>query len=347
MTYHNKLLLRRALIVLAIVAAVVFLLLLIVFFYLGRYVVYTEDGAQLVFESAAPSQSSVGGVTALPGSSLDLVTGEPISTNEVLESGKSQLEANEVRGLLLDYDTLADGTTLGEVELSSGGNNTLILEMRRGDSEMLDTQAIRTLIARAESQDVWLVAMLSCLGDSDYALENRDQAVIISGGALWIENGCYWLDPANSQVHEYLLQKIRQLADMGFDEVLLNDYYIPTNNQVVYDAGGESYETIMTRAFNNLVDDTIDLCQLSLLVTEPASGHQAFDAADRIYVFYQDGGTVRDYAESHADQYLVFITDSHDTRFDEYGKIMTEIELDVARIDTEEGEEGDGAAEEE
>lgn len=336
MTYHNKLLLKRILIILAVTAGVILLLLLIGFTYLGRYVVYTEDGAYLSFQSQSPAPEVSNPLTAGI-SGYELVTGEPISVNEG-DGDETALPDTEVSGILVDYDALLSGSDLGEIDLGSGTCNTLVLEMRRDGASLPPSQPVEELISRAKAQEIHLVAMISCLSDSEYALGHMDQAIQISGGALWMENGSYWLDPANSAVQSYLADIIRQLTAQGFDEVLLNDFYLPTDGQVVYDYDGSTGEEIMIRAYNDLVDATIDDCDLALLVTDPAQGHPAFDAADRIYVFYQDGGTVKQYAENHPDQYLVFITDSHDTRFDEYGKIETELELDVAPIQPEKEE---------
>lgn len=321
MTYRNKLLLKRTLIILAIVAAVVAVLLLIGFTYLGRYVVYTEDGAYFSFNSQPPVVSEGGTVAELP-SNIELVTGEPISTNETIGDSETALADTDVHGYLVDYATLADGTTLNEIDLTAEVCNTLVLEMRSADQPLLTTQAVTELIDRAKIQDTWLVAMVSCLSDSEYALENMDQAIRISGGALWMSSsGSYWLDPGQEPVIQYVADLIQQLADMGFDEVILNDFSLPTGDSVDYDYGDSTSTDIMLAAYNNLLDATMDSCKLSLYIEDPASGHQAFDAADRIYVYMDDGGSVKDYAENHPDQYLVFITDSHDTRFDDYGKV--------------------------
>ncbi len=321
MTYRNKLLLRRILIILAIIIAAIAILLLIGFTYLGRYVVYTEDGAYFSFNSQPPEPSTENGLVAVP-SNIELITGEPISANETIGETTTSLEDTDVKGILVDYNTLSNGSTLNEIELGSESNNTLVLEMRSADQELLTSQPVINLIERAKTQETWLVAMISCLSDSEYAEAHIDQSIQIYGGALWMSAaGSYWLDPGQEAVISYLSDIIRQLSEMGFDEVILNDFYLPTSDRIDYDYGDSSSSEIMINAYNNLLDATMDYCKLGLLITSPESGHQAFDAADRIYVYFEDGGSVKEYAENHTDQYLVFITDSHDTRFDAYGKI--------------------------
>jgi hypothetical protein len=341
MTYRNKLLLKRTLIVLGIILVVLFILGCIVFAYLGRYVVYTEDGAYFSFLAESTDDTSENG-QKITLSSIDLVTGEPISADDVLGVDDHMPEADQVEGVLVDYETLVDGTTLNSIDLTAEANNTLVLEMRKDGSDLLDTESVEHLIARAEAQGTWLVAMISCLSDSNYAAAHEDQAIEVYGGTLWTDdNGNDWLDPAQSDVIDYLAQMVVQLADMGFDEVILADFYLPTDDRIDYDTGDQSRSEIVTAAYEDLLDATIDACKLSLLITDPTQGHQAFDAADRIYVYYQDGGTAKAYIDQHPDQYVVFITDSHDTRFEEFGKIETDRELDVDPIEVETQEESE------
>ncbi len=332
MSYRNRLLLKKALLVLGIIIVVIFLLLLIGYSYLGRYVVYTEDGAYFSFHSQSASSSRE--TTAAWSGMVDVISGEPISAATV-SIGNSSIADTEVQGVLVDYITLKNGSTLNQIELGAESNNTLILELRSADQELLSSDAIDSLLARAKTQEVYLVAMISCLSDSDYALANPSLSIQISGGALWISSvGSYWLDPGQDAVITYLTELIQTVADMGFDEVLLTDFYLPTSSTVVYDYNGDSSETIMTRAFNYLVNATIDICQLSLLIDDPDAGHQAMAAAERIYVYYSDGSSVKDYAEEHSDQYLVFVTSSHDTRFNNYGKVEIGGEFTVDSVET-------------
>ena len=323
MTYRNKLLLRRILIILAVAAAVSALLLLIVFTYLGRYVVYTENGAYFSFHSQPPTPSQA--AAAAQPSAFELITGSPISANEVVGDAGIQLDDTDVSGVLVDYEALTDGSGLNSVELSAAGNNTLVLEMKTANHEILNTPAVNTLISRAKAQDTWLVAILSCLGDGNYALDHPELALRISGGAYWVsEIGTYWLDPGHQDTIAYVTGMIRTLSEMGFNEVILNDFYMPTSSSIVYDFGGKSAQDIGEAAYLSIQENTVELCKLGLLIEDPYEEHQLSNVADRIYVCFEDGSSVRRYAENHADQYLVFITGSHDTRFEDYGKVESD-----------------------
>ncbi len=324
MTYRNKLILKRLLIGLAIGVGVIGLLLLIGYTYLGRYLVYTLEGARFSFSSPSPETSAaLSGQTAAVPSNVELVMGSAISANEVLTSTNTALEDTEVRGVLVDYSTLSQGTTLNQIEVGGDNCNTLVLEMRASDQAIVSNEAVTALIQRAKNQDTWLVAVLSCLSDSEYALAHDDLALKIEGAALWMSSeGSYWLDPAQPEVLSRITERIAQLAQMGFDEVVLSDFTIPLSDSLVYDYGDSTREDIMVKAYNQLVDATVDFCKLGLQIRDPEAGHPAMVAADRIYVCFETGAYVKEYAQKHPDQYLVFITSSHDTRFDSYGKIQ-------------------------
>ena len=54
------------------------------------------------------------------------------------------------------------------------------------------------------------MAILSCLADSQYALDHPEIALRISGGAYWVSGGgSYWLDPGHPDTISYLTGMIR------------------------------------------------------------------------------------------------------------------------------------------
>ena len=326
MTYRNKLLLRRLGLILAVAAAVILLALLVGFTYLGRYVVYTEDGAAFSFLMEEASETSAAQVSPVP--EITLVTGEPIPAEDVIGDVALALRDSEVQGVLVDYASLSGTGTIGQIELGEDANNTLALELRVADRDLLSNEKVSRMISRARNQNVWLIAVISCLSDSEYALQHQEQVVKISGGAYWLSpGGSYWLDPANETVLSNLADTILQLSKMGFNEVVLSDFYLPTSSDVVYDLGGRTAEDIMASSYTTLLEATSEACKLGILITDPASGHQLQDTAERLYVYYSNGATVRDYASLHQSQYLVFVTGSHDTRFDGYGKLTADEDL--------------------
>lgn len=345
MTYRNKLRLRRFLKILGIVLLVLFVLGLIGFSYLGRYVVYTEDGAHFSFHSQSPD-STASAPPAAPIEAPVLVTGASIHEESIDEgSSMESISSTEVSGLFIDYNTLSDPAAANTVDLSTGDYNTIVMEMRIGGSDILNSTAVQELIARAKGADIRPIAMISCLDDSSYALEHPKEALQISGGALWMsDSGSYWLDPTQSGVQEYLASMIAELTGMGFEEVILNNFTFPQSASIVYNSD-TSREELLQSAYKAL--EKAVSCPMGILVKDPETGHQAFDLAEHLYIYYNDGSTLKQYVASHSDYYMIFFTSSHDTRFDAYGKIYTSKDVDYfSSRSSSTGDSADGTGDE-
>ena len=331
MTYRQKLLLKRLLITLGILLVVALLVLLIGFSYLGRYVVYTENGAHFSFSQDTTAEETLQAQAPVSGPENPvLVTGDSILEDFALADDEAiVLEDYEVNGLIVDYDTLKDGSTLNAIDFTETEYNTLVLELRANGSEILNTEPVQTLMNRAESQEVHLIAMMSCLDDREYALEHHKQALPIEGGALWVSSGgSYWLTPTNEEVQDYLVYMILTLSEMGFDEVILNNFYFPESDYIVYDTGESTRAELMAQAYQDVANTIGSRCTLGLFVSDPDAGHQAFDYAEHLYVYMSSGSDASDYSDANPDRYIVYITDSHDTRFENHGKIQADRDAD-------------------
>lgn len=327
MTYRQKLLLRRILVIIGVLIALIALVLLLGFYYLGRYVVYTEDGAYFSFGTQENTSADL--EVQAPGDTPEnpvLVTGSSIREDfALMEELEIPLEDYEINGLIVDYETLKDGSTLNEIDFTDTGYNTLVLELRTQGSELLQTAEVETLIRRAQNQDVKLIAMISCLDDREYALEHQAQALTIDGGALWVSgSGSYWLDPSDPDVQNYVEDMILELCDRGFTEVILNNFYFPESDYIDYDTGEYTRADLAAQAYETLASDLEGRCILGLYISDPDTGHQAYDLAEHLFVYINSGNSVAAYDDTHSDRYIVYITDSHDTRFDNYGKLQAE-----------------------
>lgn len=331
MTFRQKLILKRALIVIAILIALIIVALFIGYTYLGRYVVYTEDGAYFSFNKQETTVSEYEALTSGPENPV-LVTGESIYeadfTGQTLEDS---LDASEVYGIMVDYETLSAGTGLSSIEFSEAGYNTLVLEMRVSGSDILKTTPVLNLMERAKANGLKLIAKMSCLDDSDYALNNLSHALPISGGALWIgEGGSYWLDPTNESVQNYLLGMMEELIDMGFDEILLDTFYFPESQSIVYNTGDYTRAELLVEAYDHLAAVVKNRCVLGIYISNAAEmTHQAIYNAEHVYAYFASGASLKTYAETYPGVYLVFVTDSHDTRFEDYGKINSDPDIAV------------------
>ena len=90
-------------------------------------------------------------------------------------------------------------------------------------------QAVRAL---ADSGNFYLVARVTCFRDPILA-RNHVGPIMTRGGNVWFDKlGLSWTSPANQQAADYLAALCRELADMGFDEVLLDCAGYPNAGEV-------------------------------------------------------------------------------------------------------------------
>ena len=86
-------------------------------------------------------------------------------------------------------------------------------------------EAIRTLNL---TPGLHTVAIVSCFRDSAAADQNPGMAFTRVSGSLWRDGDSRrWLNPASSEARAYLCGVCRELADLGFDEILLTNAGYP------------------------------------------------------------------------------------------------------------------------
>ena len=74
----------------------------------------------------------------------------------------------------------------------------------------------------AQDGQLRLVARVSAFQDLWTSVYNRSLAVITGAGELWFDsNGISWLSVARQEARDYLSALCLELAELGFDEILL------------------------------------------------------------------------------------------------------------------------------
>lgn len=91
-----------------------------------------------------------------------------------------------------------------------------------------DPERNAALVALNQTPDLHTVALVSCLRDGAAAQAHGMALERVSGSPWLDETRTGWLDPAQPQVQEYLIGVCRELAQLGFDEILLTHCCYPT-----------------------------------------------------------------------------------------------------------------------
>lgn len=186
-------------------------------------------------------------------------------------------------------------------------------------SSRINTEQFDDLLATLKRSNLYTIARLPALRDYTYGLNHVPDGVHhSSGGYLYMDDdGCYWLHPASEGTLSYLTQIIMELKNLGFDEVVLDDFCFPETTSIL--VNGDKAE-LLTRAANVL----LSACATdSFAVSFVKSAEFTMpDGRSRMYLEGLDAAQAANAAQnsgvSDTEVKLVFLTELHDTRFDVY-----------------------------
>ena len=94
--------------------------------------------------------------------------------------------------------------------------------------------AARSAIAGLVDSDYYTIGRISTLHDSLYAYKHMtDAAVCQLTGFVWYDtNSTHWLAPEKQAARQYVTDLVTECAQMGFDELLLDDFHYPREGRM-------------------------------------------------------------------------------------------------------------------
>lgn len=236
---------------LRIAAGILLLLLLLVtggLLFGQRYIVYTQDGLRLDLPFLQQEQ---------PGREEEVPPQVTVVVEPVQEAQAPQEEVQPLRAVKLALDAVLDGTALEQARAQ--GANAIVLEMKDdwGNLGYCSAQSLAAqvgadqygaemneAIALLAEEDIVLVAQISCFRDHAAASEMRC-AIETNPGRRWSDADVVrWSNPAKQPVREYLSGIVQELARLGFDEILLEHWGYPAqeDGHLEYIKPGADYD---------------------------------------------------------------------------------------------------------
>lgn len=248
-TYHGRSRLRTALMILIGVLLVVLAAAVAAFFLLQKYIVYTDDGQarlDLPFfqqqETVPPEVSETGDLPVV------VVTAEPSAEPS---------EAPELLAVMLPRTALTDGTAAAQV--AAAGGNAAYFDMKADDGTLgyvsalpaavsMGTSAadpgLNAAISALNASNVYTVARVSCFRDNLAPRMDNSLAVRTNSGYNWRDaEDIRWMNPAVEGTRNYVAGVCRELAALGFDEIVLDNACYPVDGQLDYIKRGATYDT--------------------------------------------------------------------------------------------------------
>ena len=137
---------------------------------------------------------------------------------------------------------------------ANAGGNALVVEMKGANGKLAwqsqaglaatlganaaDNKTAEAVRALAQDGGLYLVARVQCFKDPRMA-NGRIGTLMTRGGNIWYDRtGICWSSPASAQAADYLSALCLELADMGFDEILLERAGYPNFGEVYVLATG-------------------------------------------------------------------------------------------------------------
>ncbi len=326
-SYRSQTRLRKGLKILLAVLAALALCLLLFAIYLGRYVVYTPEGARLDFgRNTAREVSLEAGPreTRAPLESVEIEFADP---------GERSEDTERISGYYIDLEMLQDPGAVLEAVRELTPPCTVMIDLKGGNGSFyyttsidgarqaaIDIPTVDAVISYLRSHGFTMVARVRTFADTNFAENHINSSLRTASGSLWVGNGFYWLDPASETVAAYLKQIARELAEKGFKEIVFDDFRFPNGTKIVY-----SSEVSRSQLISGVATELLNFFASSNITI--SFGNPATDFAltgnSHIYVSGVTGSgvsaTVKGYSglDDPRNQ-LIFLTGSKDRRFEDW-----------------------------
>jgi hypothetical protein len=166
-------------------------------------------------------------------------------------------EVIPVQPVALPLEALYDGTAVSQIE--AAGGDCALFDMK-ADSGALGYTSQQALAATAkasssdpamnaairglnETQGLYTVARVSCFKDNQLPYYARTLAILTNSGYRWTgADGVRWVSPTNADVQAYVTGVCVELAQLGFDEILLDNAGYPDGGNLNYIKKGSAYD---------------------------------------------------------------------------------------------------------
>lgn len=297
--------------------------------WLERFIVYGETGARLEFHYTPPA----GEAQIAEPPELETVA---IHYNEGSAVVKTSTELTQLRGYYATVSQLSnsvENVAAAIDQLPAGSQVMLDVKSRNGyfyystglntsyrtDSDV--TQAVDALIGTLKEKDIYLIARVPALRDYIFPLKNTAYGLPVAEGYLWFdENNNYYLDPSKKGTVNWLIDQANELRDLGFDEVVFTDFYVPEAPEIVW-----SSEWTRQQALESAAQSIVDTCATATFAVSFETSNPQFQLPQGRSRLYVNGVAADQTAATAAlttvpDKtiQLVYMTDSNDTRYDAY-----------------------------
>ncbi len=330
--YRTQRILQRV----GIVCLIFFMLFFIAWFcsvvFLERHVVYTRDGAMLDLETSA--NDLIGEVAKPPVGSTDI----SIYYNEGDDAINMSNDLVQLDGYFIDIEDMKTNLA-GAWDLLEPlkANTPIMIDLKGGygsayysstlpgiiTSSEVSVASVDELIGFMNEKNFYTIARISAFRDYNFGLNNVPSGLMhVNGLGLWPDAGhCYWLDPTNENTINWIVSIIKEIKNMGFDEVVLTDFQFPDTDMIRFNGDKDA---ALVDAATKLISEC---SSKDFAVSFEVANHEFAlpEGRSRMYLERIAATNVSMVASKvseivpNPETRLVFIAETNDTRFNAYG----------------------------
>ena len=239
---------RSVLIFIVVLLAVLLIAGVVFMIVMGDHIKYTDTGMEIDWPWRHQDPTAPPEITDPVVIDTDpvVVTMEPTSEPTPPPTPTPELQYEPLSAVTVTADQLRSGTAAQAV--ADAGGSALVVEMKANTGKLAwqsQTELAATLNANAANNgaadairglaqegNLYLVARVHCFKDPLLA-RAWIGTLMTRGGNIWHDySGTNWSSPANQQAVDYLSALCLELADMGFDEILLDDAGYPWDGEL-------------------------------------------------------------------------------------------------------------------
>ena len=240
----------------AVALAVIVVLVLAGVFYLQRYVVYTDDGAKLelppflqMFRHEERDDPADSASLPDPGSVSVIIDPDGSASEQPAEENKAGF------ALELPVEDVVNGAASAKLE--EAGAEALILEMKSPGGQLAwstqnptaqwaevsgDAEVNQALERWNTDTEIYTIARVCCFRD-DSAPYSWNKLALRKGNYNWRDElGLRWLSPAHEDSQAYIASVCGELAALGFDEIVLEQFHFPVGGNTDNITRGDRYD---------------------------------------------------------------------------------------------------------
>lgn len=279
-----------------IIVLVILLLGAGAFLYYQNHLVYDENG-QVHLELPFLQHKDRESTDSDKADDVDLEREEP--QKPIIETLHArQLADNVLEGDVASVLSGTDEAVVVNVKLPGGAyayQPTFTVESGTEVAGAVSTENLKKLI----DSDKRIIARVSALCDTTFAANHVDDAGLLRTWDRWLwydYSGQCWLDLSKPATQTYVKQVCKDLADMGVDEILLDNFGWPSygNLPAVQVAEGTDKVAVITAFLQSLRETLPRITAVSVVVSHNTPDYSGLTAAvlgcfDRVYV---DGANV-------------------------------------------------------